>query len=196
MIAKTGSALYRVNLIRELRDLEVRKERKRRLTVILGVGCFGFFLLSLLYSALTMMQMERVLGREKDKVERLRLEYQKYTAAKLIVDKSDIELLNDLQGKGVFWTKKLAAMAKHLPDNYWITRFAYSENQLEVEGYGYANNQQDQLLVLDGYLNSLRQDSVFTETFARIQLKTVDRRVESNRIAFGFSAYTSKWKAQ
>lgn len=194
MIAKTGSALYRVNLIRDLRNNEMRRERKQRLAVILGAGCFGFFILSLLYSALTMIQMEHVLSQEKDKVERLRQEYQKYTAAKLIVDKSDIELLNDLQGKGIFWTKKLAAMAKHLPDNYWITRFAFTNNELKIEGYGYATTQQDQLLVLDGYLNRLRQDSVFSETFDRIQLNTVDRHMESNRIGFGFSAFTSKWR--
>jgi hypothetical protein len=196
MIAKTGMSLYRLNLIRELREREVQTERRQRLAVILGVGCFGFFVLSFLYSGLTIMQMETVLTREKDKVEHLQQEYRKYTAAKLIVDKSDIELLNDLQGKGIFWTKKLAAMAKHLPENYWITEFSFNNDILEVRGYGYANAQQDQLLILDQYLIRLRNDTTFADVFTKVQLNSAERRDEGARVAFDFSAYTSKGKPQ
>jgi Tfp pilus assembly protein PilN len=192
--AQLGTTLYRLNLIREMREREVKAERQRRLTLILGMGCFGFFILSLLYSALTIAQMEHVLMNEKDKLNRLQNEYMKYTAATLIVDKTDIELLNDLQGKGVFWTKKLASMAKHLPDNYWITDFAYTNNILTVKGYGYANPQQDQLLILDQYLNRLRGDTTFSDTFTQLHLNTAERIQESGSVAFDFSAYTSKWK--
>ncbi|MDB5050481.1 MAG: hypothetical protein JWO30_3552 [Fibrobacteres bacterium] len=194
MIAKSGLSLYRLNLIRDLREREVKSERQQRLAVILGLGCFGFFVLSLLYSGLTIAQMEHVLTIEKDKVHRLQQEYQKYTAARLIVDKSDIELLNDLQGKGGLWTKKLASMAKHLPENYWITGFTYNNNLLKVTGYGYANPQQDQLLVLDQYLNRLRSDTTFSNTFTKLQLNMADRKEDGTRVAFDFSAFTSKWK--
>ncbi|HKP98555.1 MAG TPA: PilN domain-containing protein [Fibrobacteria bacterium] len=194
MIAKSGMSLYRLNLIRDLREREIKSERQHRLAVILGAGCFGFFLLSLLYSGLTIMQMERVLTNEKDKVQRLQREYRKYTSAKLIVDKSDIELLNDLQARGVFWTKKLASMAKHLPDNYWITSFSFNNNVMNVKGYGFANSQQDQLLVLDQYLNRLRKDTTFSDTFSKIQLNSAERKDESGRVSFDFSAFTSKWK--
>ncbi|MEO6096785.1 MAG: hypothetical protein ABIW76_14235 [Fibrobacteria bacterium] len=200
MIAQPGPALYRLNLIRELREKEIKSERKRRLTLILGFGCFGFFVLSLLYSGMTIWQMEGVLTREEKKVKELHQEYQKYAAAKLIVDKSDLELLSDLQGKGIFWTKKLVAIAKHLPDNYSIIDFSYENNQLKVSGFGYPSPRQDQLLVLDEYLNKLRADSTFSDTFKKLQLnladRNADRNVDPGRINFQFSAVTSTWKAQ
>jgi len=196
VIAKTGPSLYRLNLIRDLRERELKSERQKRLAVILGLGCFGFFILSVCYSVLTIWQMERVLSHEKDKLQRLHQEYQKYTATRLIVDKSDIELLNDLQGRGFFWTKKLAAMAKHLPDNYWITGFGYNNQELHVSGYGNASSRQDQLLVLDQYLNRLRFDSTFANTFPTLQLNTADRNETGGKVGFEFSAYTAKWRSQ
>jgi Tfp pilus assembly protein PilN len=191
MIAQTGPALYRLNLIRELREKEVKSERKRRMTLILGLGCFGFFVLSLLYSGLTIWQMEAVLNREEKKVQDLHQEYQKYKASKLIVDKADLELLSGLQGKGIFWTKKLVAIAKHLPENYSITSFSYGNDQLKVTGYGATSAQQDQLLVLDNYLNRLRADTSFSNTFKQLQLNSADRRIDAGQIAFEFTAFTS-----
>jgi Tfp pilus assembly protein PilN len=192
MMANAGRNLYRLNLIRDLREKELKLDRRNRLSVILGLGCFGFFILSMLYSGLTILQMENVLTREKDKVEGLQQEYRKYTAAKLIVDKSDIELLNELQGKGVFWTRKLASMAKHLPENYWITAFSFNNQALTVQGFGYANSQQDQLLILDKYLNELRRDTSFSDTFGRIQLNLADRKENNGKVSFEFSAFTGK----
>ena len=188
MIAKGGAALYRVNLIRELREREKKSEQKRRLAVILSFGCFGFFILSLVYSTLTIIQMEKVLGIEKDKVSYLKQEYQKYKANRLIIGKEDIELLNSLQGKGIFWTKKLAAMASHLPDNYSITAFSFSDNVLKVSGYGIPAPNQSQLLVLDRYLNELRADTNFSNVFTKVYLNSAERQSEDGRVAFGFSA--------
>jgi hypothetical protein len=196
MIAKSTMHVYRLNLIRDLREREVKTERQHRLTLILGLGCFGFFFLSAIYSGITIWQMERVLNHENEKLQHLREEYKKYTATRLIVDKYDLELLNSLQGKGVFWTKKLAAMAKHLPENYWITSILYGNNELKVSGYGYPSQQQDQLLILDQYLNNLRLDSTFSDTFVRLQLTSADRKSDIGRVSFEFSGYTSTWKPQ
>jgi hypothetical protein len=196
MIAKTGPNLYRLNLIRDLRERELKSEQKRRLSVIFGLGCFGFFILSILYSGMTIWQMERVLDHEQSKVHELEQEYQKYKATKLIVDKSDLELLNNLQGKGIFWTRKLVAIAKHLPDNYSITSFSFNNNELKVMGFGFVNSQQDQLLVLDQYLNRLRADTTFSDTFTKLQLNQADRKSDGGRVGFDFSAYTAAWKAQ
>lgn len=196
MNAKSGAALYRLNLIRATREREKKAERRRRLAFILGTGCFGFFAISLMYSTLTIWQMENVLTLEKDKVSRLQQEYKKYTATKLIVDKADIELLGSLQVNGIFWTKKLASMANHLPENYWITNFGFFNNELKVSGFGFANPQQEQLLVLDDYLNHLKKDTTFADTFTKLKLNFAQRSGESGRIAFEFSAYTAKWKSQ
>lgn len=193
-MVKPGANFYRLNLIRELREREIKTERRQRLSVILSLGCFGFFILSVLYSGLTIMQMEKILTLEEDKVRRLQQEYQKYKAARLIVDKSDIELLNDLSGKGIFWTKKLASLAKHLPENYWITSFRYVDHTLNIQGGGLANPKQDQLLILDRYLDRLRSDTTFSDTFTKIQLNLAERVDDGAKIAFSFSAFTPKWK--
>jgi hypothetical protein len=197
MIAVKAGGMYRINLIRDLREQEFRKERKRRMALIVGLGCFGFFVISVLYSSLTIWQMEGVLKNERLKVDHLKQEYQKYTATRLIVDKSDLELLNGLQGKGIFWTKKLAAVAKYLPDNYWITQFSYGSEHLRVTGFGYVGPQQDHLLVLNAYLDKLRADTSFADAFKAVQLISVDRGGEAGqaRCAFEFTADTDARKA-
>jgi hypothetical protein len=195
-VISNGTALYRINLIREMREREKKAEQQRSRAFTLGVACFGLFLLSLIYSGVTIWKMERVLMAEQVKLDRLKQEYRKYTAASLVVDKSDIELLNDLQGRGIFWTKKLAAMAQYLPDNYWITRFSFANDELRVSGYGMISPQQDQLLILDEYLNRLRNDKTFSDVFTNLHLNSAQRTDDgSARGAFEFSAYTGKWKA-
>jgi Tfp pilus assembly protein PilN len=196
MIAVSDSTPYRINLIRSIREREKKAERRKRLAFILAAGCFGFFALSTLYSALTIWQMERVITLEKNKLSLLQQEYRKYTATKLIVDKSDVELLGSLQGRGVFWTRTLAAMAKHLPENYWITRFSFQNNELQVAGYGLTGPQQRQLLVLNEYVNGLKQDTSFSNVFRDVRLKTADRSEDGGKVAFQISATTSKWRPQ
>jgi hypothetical protein len=196
MIATTGGLPYRLNLIRSIREREKKSERRKRLAFILAAGCFGFFVLSTLFSALTIWQMERVISLEKDKLSRLKQEYKKYTATKLIVDKADVELLGSLQGKGVFWTRKMSAMAHHLPDNFWITSFAFHNGELKVAGFGLAGPRQSQLLVLNGYINDLKKDTSFADVVPEVRLKKADRSEDGGRIAFEISAVTSGWKAQ
>jgi hypothetical protein len=194
MIATVGNAPYRLNLIRSIREREKKAERRKRLAFIMAAGCFGFFALSILYSALTIWQMERVISMERDKLSRLKQEYQKYTATKLIVDKSDVELLGSLQGKGIFWTRKLAAMAKHLPDNYWITRFSYQNEFLSIGGFGLAGPQQGQLLVLNDYITELEKDTSFADVFKDVRLVKVDRSGDGSKISFELSAHTASWR--
>jgi Tfp pilus assembly protein PilN len=196
MNAKFGASFYRINLIRDLREREKKKERQKRLTIIMGFGCFGFFLISILYSSLTISQMEQVLTHESDQVAHLTQEYQKYAKARLIVDKADLEQLNSLKDKGLFWTKKLSALAKHLPDNYTITSFSFGNDLLRVTGYGFASPQQDHLLILDEYLNQLRADTTFSGTFTKIQLNNTDRKEDGGKVSFDFSAFTKNWRGQ
>lgn len=181
---------YRINLVRSLRERERKAERQRRVRVMSGVACFAVLALALLYSGFTVWKMEKVLRDEERKLEAIRAEYAKYTAARMIVDKGDVELLHNLQGRGIFWTKKLAALAKHLPDGYAITGFTYKAGELRVTGNGLVTSRQDQLLVLDGYLNRLRADSTFSDVFRQLYLNTAQRESgkAAGRLTFEFSA--------
>lgn len=184
------SKFYRLNLVRDLREREARRERQRRLAFLLGASCFLILALSIAYSGLTMWKMERILAHERQKVKALTQEYRKYQSSRLIVEKGDVELLSSLQGRGIFWTKKLAALATHLPENYWISHFTYKDGELRVSGHGYASSRQDQLLVLDGYMNRLRQDTTFSNVFKHVFLSRSDYTEEGgeSRIAFEFQA--------
>jgi hypothetical protein len=187
-------SLYKINLVRDLREQEKAAERRRSRAIALGVGCFGFLALSLLYCIFSIWEMEHVISSEKEKLTLLQQEYRKYTATNMTVDKADVELLNSLQGRGIFWTKKLAAMAKHLPENYSITRFEYASGILNVGGFGYISQKQDQLLILDEYLKNLHQDSTFSDVFKFISLISAVRKDEqgADKITFEYSASTGK----
>lgn len=193
-VAKT----YRLNLVRTLRERERKAEQQKRTQVLMGLACFAVLILAILYSGYTMWNMESVLASEKAKLVQIQNEYKKYTATRMIVDKTDVELLHSLQGRGIFWTKKLAAMAKHLPDNYAITGFSYREGELKVVGYGFASPKQDQLLTLDAYLNRLRADSTFADVFTQLYLNGTSRNEDlgSGKVSFEFSAINSQFKRQ
>lgn len=186
--------LYGVNLVRDLREQEKLAERRRSRAVAFGIGCFGLLAASLAYCGFSIWQMERVIDSEKEKLAHLKQEYHKYTATNTTVDKSDVELLNSLQQRGIFWTRKLAAMAKNLPDNYWITQFGYANGTLRVSGFGYISPKQDQLLILDEYLKNLRSDTTFNDIFKTVNLNSADRRDDqgASKVAFDFSATTGK----
>lgn len=190
--------VYRINLVRSLRERELRAEQQRRVQVLVGSSCFAALMMAILYSGYTMWKMERVLDSEKQKLTQIRNEYNKYTATRMIVDKGDVELLHNLQGRGIFWTKKLAALAKHLPENYAITGFAYKKGELRVTGYGYVSPRQDQLLTLDAYLNRLRHDTTFSDVFKVLYLNDTHRKEEvgPGKVSFEFSAISEEIQKQ
>jgi hypothetical protein len=109
------------------------------------------------------------------------------------IDKSDIELLDKLQNKKVFWTRKIAAMAQHLPENYWITRFTFEHAVFSVSGYGYITPNQEQLISIDDYLNMMRSDRLFNDVFIYIYLTSTARTDEDSRerVSFEYIATTN-----
>lgn len=188
---------YRINLVRDLREREKKRERQQRLQVLAAAACFVVLALAVAYSVFTILRMEKVLKAEEDKLRQVESEYSKYKATRAIVEKGDVELLNSLQGRGIFWTKKLASLATHLPDGYAITEFSYKGGELRVAGFGYVTPRQDQLLVLDGYLNRLRSDTTFSNVFRDIYLNHAQRASVdgAGKFAFEFSALNPKAKA-
>ncbi|MBF0431193.1 MAG: pilus assembly protein PilM [Fibrobacteria bacterium] len=183
---ETNSHTYITNMVRELRLAENKIERKRLITFAVGCLSFGILSLAIIFTTFRVLTMQGILEAENRKLRRLENEYRKYAATRVVVDKSDIELLDKLQATRIFWTKKLAAMALHLPENYWITEFEYKKNELEVKGYGYISPDQKQLITLDEYLNSLRKDTTFNDDFANTYLDETKRNDEGYRLRVGF----------
>lgn len=181
---------YSINLVMKRRIEEKKAEIKKYHMVFLCIICFGALVGALAYSALEILKMERVLQDERDKLAKIENEYKKYQQTEMIVNKDDVELLDKLQNGRIFWTHKLASMALHLPENYWITRFGYQGTSYKVEGYGYISAEQEQLITLDNYLNNLRTDSTFSDVFLVTFLNSTVRNDEDNkqRVSFDFSS--------
>ncbi|MCL2182928.1 MAG: hypothetical protein FWB85_05595 [Chitinispirillia bacterium] len=193
---------YRMNLVRSLRVAEKRDQTHKAWATLMLLGAFvvlagaGYFV----YDRVAGMQ--RVLNTERTELSRLDAEYQEllkhYESTQSTVDRADIELLNQIQTGRIYWTKKLEAMARHLPENepisYWITRFNYRGAAYGVSGYGYITERQEQLLALDDYLNKLRADPNWSDVFGTTSLRSavrsdeIEKGVLRERVSFEYAS--------
>lgn len=191
---------YRINLVKSHRDAEKRLRKQRKTAGRLVFISFIALIAVAANTANRVYSMQKEVEAERRQVSRLRNELQQYRSTASPIDKDDIELLNTLLSRRIYWTRILDAMARHLPDvqptSYWITRFEYRDGQrnYNVQGFGYISDRQEQLLELDSYLHRLRGDDnwkeVFTTTYmgpVRRQDETINRRV-FERVGFEYSA--------
>ncbi len=184
---------YDINLIERIRRQERLEQAQKSTARLIVVSAFALLFLSITYSASNVLRMYNSIELERRRLYRIEAEYRKYRAAKMIVDKADIELLDRIQTGRIFWTKKLAAVALHLPDSYWITRFGYDKGVLNVRGYGFISPMQDQLVTIDEYLNRLRADTSFSDVFPVVRLNSTSREDDASgeRVRFDYSAEKS-----
>jgi hypothetical protein len=183
---------YNINLVRQLRADERRAmELKDRLFTI-GVSCLGLVGIAALTFTFQTLGMESKLANEKQELARIEQEYSKYRATRMVIDKADIERLDSLQANRIYWTKKLAAMAFYLPQEYWIIRFGYDNKMYRVSGFGYISQDQEQLITLDEYLNKLRSDQNYRDVFKSTSFDAVSRSDEEKttreRVSFQYSS--------
>jgi hypothetical protein len=183
---------YQINLIRQIRLEEKKAVRLKNRIFSLAASCSAFLLIALTILVFQILAMEAKLSTEKQELNRIELEYSKYRTTRMVVDKTDLERLDNLQSNRIFWTKKLAAMAYHLPDDYWITKFGFDLVAMKVAGYGYISYQQEQLITLDNYLNQLRADSTYNDVFKSTFFNSVARADEVGRIRVGFEFSSMK----
>jgi hypothetical protein len=181
---------YQINLIGSIRKQEQVSQRRRTYMLGVSVFCFGLLFLSLFYATLQVLNMRGVIKTEISQLNRIKGEYRKYKEMRMIVNKSDIELLDSLQNNRIFWTKKLAAMALHLPDGYWIIKFGYKPPEYTAAGYGYISPKQEQLITIDDFLNLLRNDSTYNDIFKNTYFNSTMRSDEDgrNRVSFDYSS--------
>jgi Tfp pilus assembly protein PilN len=185
---------YRINLILHIRQQELQEQVLRSTVTIVAVFSLVLLLLSGGWAAFNLYTMNIALKKERSELTRIESEYHKYKTTRMIVDKGDIELLDRLLTGRIYWTKKLAAMAYHLPNRppnpYWITRFAYENKTLNVRGFGLISPEQEQLVTIDDYLNHLRADTTFSDVFGTCFMNSTGRADDGNveRVMFDYSA--------
>lgn len=188
---------YNINLVADLRKQERREQRKSEFVTYAFVALAGGLSLVIFKCVIFLLIINRDLNTAENRLQSLQAEYLRYKQTSMSIDKEDLELLDQLQHKRIFWTKKLTSMALPLPNNYWVNSFTFKKGILNVRGFGYLENQQRQLITLDDYLNILRADPVFNKGMQRIALietRRDDVASEHNqaRVSFEFTAQAPK----
>jgi hypothetical protein len=183
---------YTINLIRQIRQEEHKALQAKNRVFTLATSCLALMVIAVLVVVSQILAMKNKLSVERQALNRVELEYSKYRATKMVVEKADIERLDSLQSHRIFWTRKLAAMAFHLPNDYWITKFGYDGTAFKVSGYGYISPQQEQLITLDEYLNMLRVDSTYNDVFRGTFFNSVVRADDHGRCRVSFEYSSGK----
>lgn len=177
---------YQINLVRALREQEREGERRRTRMLGFSLFCFGMLVLSLLYTALQVFSMQTTLKTETAQSGRIQTEYSKYKQTKMLVSKPDLELLDSLQKSRIFWTKKLAALASHLPENYWLDNISFTPPEFSAGGGGYISPQQEQLIAIENYLNDLRADTNYSDIFKKTHFSSTSRSALGSQSIINF----------
>ena len=175
---------YRMNLMRSTLEAEAFDYKRRLKAALLFIICFGTLGGAAFYVYTQLSLMEQTIYAEKLKLLAVEAEYRNYQEEAAVVNKADVELLGQLQTNRVYWTRKLEAIARYLPDSnptsYWITKFGYNDNTktFAVNGYGYISQRQEQLLELERYLDSLRAEPSYAYIFGATYLRSAERSDE------------------
>jgi Tfp pilus assembly protein PilN len=188
---------YKINLFREIQRIQRETQVKRIKSVGVVSVSFGLLGLAMFFTVLQIFAMKASVAEERRRLDRIQAEYQRYRTSMMIVNKSDIENLDKIQGNRIFWTRVLFAMARYLPASFWITRFEYEGQALTVEGYGYITPAQQQLIILDDYLNTLRADPQFGAVFKQVYLNSAIRNDDEDdraRVSFSFTGVAAGGK--
>jgi len=181
---------YSINLVRQIRLEEQRLLKQKNRIFTLAASCTGILIFGCIVLVSQIFAMKSKITIEQQTLARIEQEYSKYRATRMVIDKADIERLDSLQSARIFWTKKLASLAYYLPENYWITSFKFDAKMLRVQGNGYITNEQEQLIILDDYLNKLRADTTYIDVFNSTYFNVVNRSDEDgrSRVVFEFSS--------
>ncbi|MDR2592478.1 MAG: hypothetical protein LBC59_06705 [Chitinispirillales bacterium] len=196
---------YSTNLMKSALAAEKRDNESRLKMALLFIVCFGALGGAAIYVYAQISLMEHTLYAERLKLLKVEAEYRNYQEEVSVVNKADVELLGRLQTNRIYWTRKLDAMARYLPEaepiSYWITKFGYNDNSktFTVNGYGYITQRQEQLLELERYLDSLRANPSYAYIFGATYLKSAvrsdeqplrptDPRRERERVSFEYAS--------
>lgn len=181
---------YSINLVRQQREEEQSREKWRLRLSLVTIVAGGMLMAAVIVTVFQVFGMRFVILSEQENLARIKAEYGKYKTTKMLVNKGDIELLDSLQNNRIFWTRKLVAMAKHLPEDYWITEFHFQPPVFRASGFGYISPQQEELITIDDYLNQLRVDSTYCDVLHKTFFNSTERTDEKNRsrVSFEFSS--------
>ena len=90
----------------------------------------------------------------------------------------------------VYLTKLLNGIPRFLPKSAWLSAVRFTNNagvpSLKMQGYVYLDNQQDEIVEINKFLNDLRADFDFSAYFKKVALNSISKENFGNRNVASF----------
>ena len=85
-----------------------------------------------------------------------------------------ISLVSELKGKQMWWTPKLEAFSKLMPDNIWLSSISASSTTLTLKGFALPGDNRG-FRSIENFVRQLKEDPTFSKILGKIRLSTVTR---------------------
>jgi len=85
-----------------------------------------------------------------------------------------ISMVRELQGKQTWWTPKLEALSKLMPDNIWLSSISVSSTTLTLKGFALPGDNLG-FRSVENFVRQLKEDPTFSKILGEIHLSTVAR---------------------
>jgi len=85
-----------------------------------------------------------------------------------------ISLVSELKGKQIWWTPKLEALSKLMPDNIWLSSISASPTSLTLKGFALPGDNRG-FRSVENFVRQLKGDPTFSKILGEIHLSTVAR---------------------
>lgn len=96
-----------------------------------------------------------------------------------------ISLVSELRGKQMWWTPKLEALSRLMPDNIWLSSISASSTNITLKGYALPGDNRG-FRSVENFVRELKEDPTFGKILGEIDLSTVARSGAENLSAMSF----------
>lgn len=96
-----------------------------------------------------------------------------------------ISLVSELKGKQMWWTPKLEALSKLMPDNIWLSSISASSTNITLKGFALPGDNWG-FRSVENFVRELKEDPTFGKILGEIDLSTVARTGAENLPVMSF----------
>ena len=96
-----------------------------------------------------------------------------------------ISLVSELKGKQMWWTPKLEALSKLMPDNIWLSSISASSTNITLKGYALPGDNRG-FRSVENFVREFKEDPTFGKILGEIHLSTVARTGAENLPVMSF----------
>lgn len=96
-----------------------------------------------------------------------------------------ISLVSEFKGKQMWWTPKLEALSKLMPDNIWLSSISASSTNITLKGFALPGDNWG-FRSVENFVQELKEDPTFGKILGEIDLSTVARTGAENLPVMSF----------